>query len=160
MKLLEVIIETDQQVLPEAFLPLFSTARSLRRLAQDFQPGRRTTIMTKYFTSKGVTPWWMWWYHDGDDDDENGSDDEDDNYGDGDSDDGDYRDGDVIMVVMIMFAMMIVVMVTLVRSNPSLFASKAARCSEEAEDLSLRGSTSNLHRIVSELYLLISWQWE
>ena len=144
MKLLEVIIETDQQVLPEAFLPLFSTARSLRRLAQDFQPGRRTTIMTKYFTSKGVTPWWMWWHHDGDDDDENGSDDEDDNYGDGDSDDGDYRDGDVIMVVMIMFAMMIVVMVTLVRSNPSLFASKAARCSEEAEDLSLRGSTSNL----------------
>ena len=144
MKLLEVIIETDQQVLPEAFLPLFSTARSLRRLAQDFQPGRRTTIMTKYFTSKGVTPWWMWWHHDGDDDDENGSDDEDDNYGDGDSDDGDYRDGDVIMVVMIMFAMMIVVMVTLVRSNPSLFASKAARCSDEAEDLSLRGSTSNL----------------
>ena len=144
MKLLEVMIETDQQALPEAFLPLFSTARSLRRLAQDFQPGRRTTIMTKYFTSKGVTPWWMWWHHDGDDDDENGSDDEDDNYGDGDSDDGDYRDGDVIMVVMIMFAMMIVVMVTLVRSNPSLFASKAARCSEEAEDLSLRGSTSNL----------------
>ena len=144
MKLLEVIIETDQQVLPEAFLPLFSTARSLRRLAQDFQPGRRTTIMTKYFTSKGVRPWWMWWHHDGDDDDENGSDDEDDNYGDGDSDDGDYRDGDVIMVVMIMFAMMIVVMVTLVRSNPSLFASKAARCSDEAEDLSLRGSTSNL----------------
>ena len=138
------MIETDQQVLPEAFLPLFSTARSLRRLAQDFQPGRRTTIMTKYFTSKRVTPWWMWWHHDGDDDDQNGSDDEDDNYGDGDSDDGDYRDGDVIMVVMIMFAMMIVVMVTLVRSNPSLFASKAARCSDEAEDLSLRGSTSNL----------------
>ena len=50
----------------------------------------------------------------------------------------------IAMVMMIMFAMMIVVMVTLVRSNPSLFASKAARCSEEAEDLSLRGSTSNL----------------
>ena len=144
MKLLEVMIETDQQVLPEAFLPLFSTARSRRRLAQDFQPGRRTTIMTNYFTSKGVTPWWMWWYQDGDDDDENGSDDEDDNYGDGDSYDGDYRDGDVKMVMMIMFAMMVVVMVTLVRSIPSLFASKAARCSEEAEDLSLRGSTSNL----------------
>ena len=144
MKLVEAMIETDQQVLPEAFLPLFSTARSLRRLAQDFQPGRRTTIMINYFTSKGVRPWWMWCHHDGDVDDENGSDDEDDNYGDGDSDDGDYRDGDVIMVVMIMFAMMIVVMVTLVRSNPSLFASKAARCSEEAEDLSLRGSTSNL----------------
>ena len=50
----------------------------------------------------------------------------------------------MIVVMVIMFAMMIVVMVTLVRSNPSLFASKAARCSEEAEDLSLRGSTSNL----------------
>ena len=86
MKLLEVMIETDQQVLPEAFLPLFSTARSLRRLAQDFQPGRRTTIMINYFTSKGVRPWWMWWHHDGDDDDENGSDDEDDNYCDDDSD--------------------------------------------------------------------------
>ena len=43
----EAMIETDQQVLPEAFLPLFSNAQSLRRLAQDFQPGRRTTIMTK-----------------------------------------------------------------------------------------------------------------
>ena len=50
----------------------------------------------------------------------------------------------IAMVLMIMLVMMIVVMVTLVRSNPSLFASKAARCSEEAEDLSLRGSTSNL----------------
>ena len=48
MKLVEAMIETDQQVLPEAFLPLFSTARSLRRLAQDFQPGRRTTIMTNH----------------------------------------------------------------------------------------------------------------
>ena len=157
MKLLEVIIETDQQVLPEAFLPLFSTARSLRRLAQDFQPGRRTTIMINYFTSKGVRPWWMWWHHDGDDDDENGSDHEDDNYGYGDSDDGDYCDGDsddgdycdgddggYCDGDDVMFAMMIMVMVTLVRSNPSLFASKAARCSEEAEDLSLRGSTSNL----------------
>ena len=41
-ELVEAMIETDQQVLPEAFLPLFSTARSLRRLAQDFQPGMRT----------------------------------------------------------------------------------------------------------------------
>ena len=57
MKLVEAMIETDQQVLPEAFLPLFSTARSLRRLAQDFQPWRRTTITTKYFTSQGVRPW-------------------------------------------------------------------------------------------------------
>ena len=57
MKLLEAMIETDQQVLPEAFLPLFSTARSLRRLAQDFQPGRRPTIMTNHFTSKGLRPW-------------------------------------------------------------------------------------------------------
>ena len=94
---------------------------------------------------------------DGDDDDENGSDHEDDNYGYGDSDDGDYCDGDsddgdycdgddggYCDGDDVMFAMMIMVMVTLVRSNPSLFASKAARCSEEAEDLSLRGSTSNL----------------
>ena len=50
----------------------------------------------------------------------------------------------IAMVLVTMFAMIVVVMVTLVRSNPSLFASKAARCSEEAEDLSLRGSTSNL----------------
>ena len=50
----------------------------------------------------------------------------------------------IAMVMVIMFATMIMLMVTLVRSNPSLFASKAARCSEEAEDLSLRGSTSNL----------------
>ena len=35
---------------------------------------------------------------------------------------------------------------TFVRSKPSLAAIKAAKCSEEAEDLSFRGSTSNLYK--------------